>query len=323
MPVSVKNIRSLVQNQAPTAGTLQPGQIAVNYHSSSPALYIENNLGSVVQVAGSGSSKTGVIGYWDRTGTTVSPVNAGDSITTTGTLNGANLVLTNKATSVSTTSGDAATTLVTKDFVDNSISGAFDGTGTGNIGYWNRTGTNVSPLNANDKLLFGSTVAYTGAESINARLQLHGNGGSSSSWQTTRWSANTGSPICNIQKSRSANLGVRGLVQSGDDLGVLQFAGDDGTNFIPAASIVGQVDGTSNTNDIPGRLVFKTTPSNSSASIERVRITSQGYVGIGTSTPGAFLEIGELGGGVILASPNGTRYEITVDNNGNLTTAAV
>jgi len=323
MPVSVKNIRSLVQNQAPTAGTLQPGQIAVNYHSSSPALYIENSLGAVVQVAGSGSSKTGVIGYWNRTGTTVSPVNAGDSITTTGTINGTNLVLTNKATSISTTSGDAATTLVTKDFVDNSISTAFDGTGTGNIGYWTRTGTNVSLLNANDKLLFGSTVAYTGAGSVSSKLQLHGSGGSTSSWQATRWSADTGAPICNIQKSRSANVGVRGLVQSGDDLGVLQFAGDDGTNFIPAASIVGQVDGTSSTNDMPGRLVFSTTPDNSSASVERARITSQGYVGIGTSTPGAPLEIGGLGEGVILASPNGTRYKITVSNNGDLTTAAV
>lgn len=28
-------------------------------------------------------------------------------------------------------------------------------------------------------------------------------------------------------------------------------------------------------------------------------------------------------GGIVLRSPNGTRYKITVDNNGNLTTTAV
>jgi hypothetical protein len=56
---------------------------------------------------------------------------------------------------------------------------------------------------------------------------------------------------------------------------------------------------------------------------ERVRITSAGNVGIGTSSPGDKLEIGGAGAGIILASPNGTRYRITVSNLGVLTVAAV
>jgi hypothetical protein len=58
----------------------------------------------------------------------------------------------------------------------------------------------------------------------------------------------------------------------------------------------------------------------------------QGYFGIGTTTPSEKLEIignGKVSGnfevagsdGVILTSPGGTRYKITVDNSGNLTTA--
>ena len=56
---------------------------------------------------------------------------------------------------------------------------------------------------------------------------------------------------------------------------------------------------------------------------ERMRIDSSGNVGIGTSSPAAKLEIGGAGEGIILASPDGTRYEITVANGGTLTVTAV
>lgn len=46
-------------------------------------------------------------------------------------------------------------------------------------------------------------------------------------------------------------------------------------------------------------------------------------LGIGTTTPAAKLEIGGAGEGIILASPDGTRYEITVANGGTLTVTAV
>jgi len=59
------------------------------------------------------------------------------------------------------------------------------------------------------------------------------------------------------------------------------------------------------------------------AATERMRIDSSGNVGIGTSSPAAKLEIGGAGEGIILASPDGTRYEITVANGGTLTVTAV
>jgi hypothetical protein len=46
-------------------------------------------------------------------------------------------------------------------------------------------------------------------------------------------------------------------------------------------------------------------------------------LGIGTASPAAKIEIGGAGEGIILASPDGTRYEITVANGGTLTVTAV
>lgn len=63
---------------------------------------------------------------------------------------------------------------------------------------------------------------------------------------------------------------------------------------------------------------------------ERMRIDSAGAVGIGSTSPTSRLtvavgdiETSGVGYGLILKSPNGTRYRVTVDNSGNLSTTAV
>jgi len=74
-------------------------------------------------------------------------------------------------------------------------------------------------------------------------------------------------------------------------VGSLQYQGFDGTNYLNCASIEAFVDGTPGTNDMPGRLVFSTTPDAGSTPVERMRITSDGNVGIGTTSPSQKLEI--------------------------------
>lgn len=83
-------------------------------------------------------------------------------------------------------------------------------------------------------------------------------------------------PTFNFGRSKSASIGVNGVVASGDNIGAISFSGDDGTNFIPAASITAAVDGTPGTNDMPGRLVFSTTADGASSPTERMRIDSSG-----------------------------------------------
>ena len=71
----------------------------------------------------------------------------------TGSLNiTGDLDITGKMTSASTGAGDGGTTVVTKDFIDGNG-------GTGSIGYWDRSGTSLSPVNGGDSVLIGGTAA--------------------------------------------------------------------------------------------------------------------------------------------------------------------
>ena len=52
-----------------------------------------------------------------------------------------------------------------------------------------------------------------------------------------------------LQKSRNSTIGSHTIVQDDDAIGRIEFAGSDGTNFITAAAIIADVDGTPGTND--------------------------------------------------------------------------
>jgi hypothetical protein len=96
-----------------------------------------------------------------------------------------------------------------------------------------------------------------------------------------RFSADTSGANIVFRKSRATTATGVDLVSSGDTLGIIRFAGTDGTNTIEGARIQASVDGTPGTNDIPGRLVFSTTADGASTVTERMRIDNQGRVGIG------------------------------------------
>jgi len=101
------------------------------------------------------------------------------------------------------------------------------------------------------------------------------------------------------------------LAQAGTTNGYINASGGGGTDLNVYANRNLQLRGT----DAVIFFAAQTT--------ERMRIDSAGNVGIGTSAPGDKLEIGGAGAGIILASPNGTRYRITVSDAGVLSVAAV
>ena len=119
--------------------------------------------------------------------------------------------------------------------------------------------------------------------------QIHGDASTKAQIALTSWSASDPSyyaPAITLAKSSSATVGTKasGLV-SGEDLGSLVWSGDDGTSFVKAAMIQAEIDGTPGVSDMPGRLTFSTTAAGSATPTERMRIQSDGDVGIGTINP--------------------------------------
>ncbi len=118
-----------------------------------------------------------------------------------------------------------------------------------------------------------------------------------------------GGPTLVFGKSRNATQSDATVVQSGDTLGQIDFYGADGTDINSAgAQIVAQVDGTPGGNDMPGRLIFKTTADGAASTTERLRITSDGKVSIGTGTPRQLLHlnVGDSGAANIVFTNTGT-----------------
>jgi hypothetical protein len=92
-------------------------------------------------------------------------------------------------------------------------------------------------------------------------------------------------------KSRGATVGTYTLVQDGDSIGQFIFEGSDGTDFGAGASFGAYVDGTPGNDDMPGRLVFFTSPDGTQVPVERMTIKSTGNIGLGTNAPAAKLHV--------------------------------
>ena len=115
----------------------------------------------------------------------------------------------------------------------------------------------------------------------NDLLQVEGTGGDSAIAVIRNSNNGSGAGLL-LGKSRTNSVGGSTIVQDGDKLGVISFGGADGTDLESVGSqILCEVDGTPGANDMPGRIIFKTTSDGSASSSERVRITSAGKLNVG------------------------------------------
>jgi hypothetical protein len=138
-------------------------------------------------------------------------------------------------------------------------------------------GSEKARLDSSGRLLVGTSTARN-ISTHNAKIQLEGIDYNNSILQVIGNANSTNGAYVFIGKSRGTVVGDNTIVQSGDVLGDVRFYGADGTNMLCAASILGQVDGTPGTNDMPGRLVFSTTADGAASTTERMRIDSTGLV---------------------------------------------
>ncbi len=168
-------------------------------------------------------------------------------------------------------------------------------------------------IDSSGRMLLGtSTSRATGAgSSYPASLQIESSGFTNTSF--TQNSNDIYGPEVNLGKSRGTSAGGTTVIQDDDQLGIIQFAGADGTDLeTNAAAIECCVDGTPGSNDMPGRLVFSTTADGASSPTEAMRITSSGVLLVGLTaavgeggTP-ADLNSTEVGRGFINLSRDDT-----------------
>ena len=137
-------------------------------------------------------------------------------------------------------------------------------------------GADKATIDGSGRLLVGTSSARASG-AITGQIQLEGTDFNNSALCLTRNVNSEGSPHLVFGKSRSSSVGGTTVVQSGDNLGIILFAGADGSTLnSQAAEIKAQVDGTPGGNDMPGRLVFSTTADGASSPTERMRIDREG-----------------------------------------------
>jgi hypothetical protein len=184
------------------------------------------------------------------------------------------------------------------------ISGAYTGiTQTGTLTSFASTGIDD---NATSTAITIDSSNRVGIGTASPEVSLHIK--SNSGIRAERFANSAGSANLDLNKSRNATIGSHTILQNGDGIGAIIFRGSDGTNYENAAAISAEVDGTPGTNDMPGRLTFSTTPDGANAYTERMRITSAGNVGIGTSSPSEKLEVS---GNILIANNNALKINDT------------
>lgn len=156
-------------------------------------------------------------------------------------------------------------------------------------------GTGRLFIDSSGRLLAGTSTARSNffGTTLSSVAQIEGTGGAGGrgALSVINNDVSNNPPYVLLGRSGAASLGSNAVVVSGSRLGTLTFHGADGTSFIEAATVAGEVDGTPGSNDMPGRLVFSTTADGAASPTERLRIDSSGRVGIGTSAPAGKVNI--------------------------------
>jgi hypothetical protein len=157
----------------------------------------------------------------------------------------------------------------------------------------NSAGTSLAVVDSSGRLVFNSATAIAAQVNVTPSLQVLGTTPGTSNIVAVRYSADGNGSGLNLNKSRNATVGSHTAVSSGDRLGNIFFNGSDGTSFFAAASVTGNAEGTISTGVVPGYLAFATA-SSTGVLTERMRIDSNGQVGIGvTPAAGRNLTIGK------------------------------
>ena len=181
MAIRIKSKNSVVKDKAPLPTDLEIGELALNAHQDSPAIYLKDAAGTVRKVAGLGSVSTvdatdavkGIVELATAAETTTG-TDATRAVTPAGLkveldkkANLASPALTGTPTAPTAAAGTNTTQLATTAFVHAAVA-AED--------LWNRTGTEISPKTAGDSV-FTSGAVKVGGTTAAPNLQIKADGG--------------------------------------------------------------------------------------------------------------------------------------------------
>ena len=168
--------------------------------------------------------------------------------------------------------GDTSITADTDDQIDVHIAGADD---------FKFTANTFHVLDGSSVLIGGQSSDSVGGATCN--LQLEGTSTADSSISLKCNTNGTTAPTVRFGKSRGTAVGSDTVVQDGDELGVIVFAGADGTDTeTQGAVIIAAVDGTPGGDDLPTRLQFNVTADGASSTTQQMRISANGRTDLGT-----------------------------------------
>ena len=181
-------------------------------------------------------------------------------------------------------------------------------------------GVEAMRIDNQGRLLVGTDTALS--TPTDSRLQVSGtNFGTSSISQTRYESAVSGSSLILAHARGSAASPT--AVAENDELGKIRFHGYDGVDFNNhGAQIAAFVDGTVESDAMPGRLVFYTTPTGKPNAIERMRIASDGRIILPANSPGIAFEGNDTSGAAVTSKSlddyeEGTWTPVVSDASGN------
>jgi hypothetical protein len=144
-------------------------------------------------------------------------------------------------------------------------------------------------IDQNGRTVLGTTTPITYSGQLVPQFQVNGTNGADASVGIYR--AGGVAPIFHSVGS-NGTLAAPTVSTTGNGLMRIRSAGYDGSSFIPSTDIVAEVDGSTGSNNMPGRLTFHTTPSGSNTTVERMRIDNAGRVGIGGTPSNQRLVVG-------------------------------
>ena len=131
-----------------------------------------------------------------------------------------------------------------------------------------------------------------------------------------------------LARTKGTTIGSNSACDDNTAVGMIEFKGNDGTSFTTAAKIMCRVDGDTGTDDMPGELMFFTTPDGAAVPVERVRIEAGGRIGLGpenqgstvvcSTTQAAGTSNAVLTGTHSASSPVGGTVSLRLWNNGNI-----